>query len=168
MSEEFEVFYEARFIKDREDPEYLASAAAEVQVGIRHLITGAAELGAVIDPERVTVGAVDHMDADEKGRLALRRGLFIRAYVVKGSAQFGATLTREDLYDAYEAVVSWGYSKQVREIVAAGSMNGKTLGPTLEKVEALVNAGKEAEAREYVAKVSAQVRKTHGDNDGEG
>ncbi len=47
--------------------------------------------------------------------------------------------------------------KKVREIVAAGRMNGRTLRPTLKKVEELVAAGKEDEAREYVAAVSARV-----------
>lgn len=160
MTEEFEVFYEAEFTLDRTDPEYLAQAAAEVQVGIRHLITAAAELEATIDPEKVFVEAIDRFD-DGK----LKRGLFIRAYVVRGSKGpevFTARpLAPEDLEDAYVSVVSGPHLSKVREIMAAGAVSigatgRKMLRPTLKKVAELVAAGKEAEAREYVAKVVAE------------
>ena len=49
--------------------------------------------------------------------------------------------------------------KKVREIVAAGNMNGRSLRPTLAKVEQLVAEGREDEARAYVAQVSAEVRR---------
>jgi hypothetical protein len=66
------------------------------------------------------------------------------------------SITREDLEDARLQVASWGHSKKVREIVAAGSMDGKTLGSTLVKVAELVEAGKVSAARQYVAEVSAE------------
>lgn len=48
--------------------------------------------------------------------------------------------------------------KKVREIVAAGNMNGRTLRPTLKRVEELVAQGREDLAREYVEQVSKTVR----------
>jgi len=49
--------------------------------------------------------------------------------------------------------------KKVREIVAAGNMNGRTLRPTLKRVEEMLAQGREDLARAYVERVSKTVRK---------
>lgn len=68
----YEIFYSARVGPD------LSDIAKEVQIGIRHLVTKAMEMGVKLYPDKILVEPYETFDGT-----GFERGLYIHTYVEK-------------------------------------------------------------------------------------
>jgi hypothetical protein len=78
---EYEIFYSARMGPLRQpfsDLSHLSDIANEVQIGIRHLITKAMEMGVKLYPDKILVEAYQSFDGT-----GFEQGLYIHTIVEK-------------------------------------------------------------------------------------